>query len=434
MAPALGVTAAHPLGCSDPPVDATVPSDKFPNVIQNKVQIPLVFAFVYPDCTDHLISSPDDANASQVIPPGASQTLLMSSGSVVIALEALNNGQYGHLVSSYKSTASNGTWAITSDLSAGQSSNAGAIAGGVVGALLAIGLAVGGFLWWSKRNKAAAVAAAAKREKPATMKFDVDQASNSLPRPRSRGGNNTLPRGNTLQRTANNNNNTLQRYDIKDDAGSTVADVGMPQSAASVGTARRQVPRLGAATPQTDSLGRGARQQSPDKNNSLGRQPQQQNTNNNSLGRPLPNRASAGAITAPVPSAQPIRSVAAPSKVVVEEEYEYKAEPADPTAPGSRLRLRYPHTPDQDDELQVLKGDVVEIIEAFDDGWAQVRVVMSGLRGITKRGDVGMVPVGCLEINAQAGRERVMQKAKVNNNKWDQYAAQKKRASSLFSY
>ncbi|KAJ3382745.1 hypothetical protein HDU80_001474, partial [Chytriomyces hyalinus] len=99
-------------------------------------------------------------------------------------------------------------------------------------------------------------------------------------------------------------------------------------------------------------------------------------------------------------------------------------------------------------------GDIVEMLEVYEDGWCMVRVVMSGLRGVTRRGDEGMIPVGVLEIEAAEGQRKVLTNVKKvvplpvaqqqqqnlydvrggqYGGSWTDYTKQRKRESSLYS-
>ncbi|KAJ3024902.1 UNVERIFIED_CONTAM: hypothetical protein HDU68_007662 [Siphonaria sp. JEL0065] len=427
------ITTSHPIGCSDPPFDAT----RYYVNIENHLTLPLVFNFVDSTCVDSILPSTNTSTPGmpQVIEPGASQPIRMLPGSVIVALQAINNGQsYGHVVAAYRSGGVNSTWSITTDLNGSSSSgpNVGGIVGGVVGGLLAIALLVGGVIYWRKRKSAAefksyvAPTPITKTNTtprrtgttPATVDIGVPAYNSPVTIPAPAAGtanslNRPLPNrtntGNSLpRRPSNPNGNAVNNNSLG-----------------------RPVPtRSNTATPNSDSLGRRGT-----------------NTpNNNSLGRPLPGSKLTGA-AATIPAVPPISNslnrtpsnkVATP-KIEDESSY-YQSEPVDPTAPGSRLRLKHPHTPAMDDELRLNKGDIVEMVEVFEDGWCHARVVMSGLRGVTRRGDEGMLPVGCLEIAAPAGQQRVLKnvrtptaaKAQYAGN-WDEYTRQKKRTSSLYS-
>ncbi|KAJ3128023.1 hypothetical protein HK100_009418 [Physocladia obscura] len=417
----INATALHPAGCSDPNPSST----QYAILIENNITIPLEFSYVDSNCNDNILSGPTSAaGAAQVIAPGASQTLLLHAGSALVALEALNGGTTpGHVVAGFKAGAGNSTWQITVDQGATTNpspssggSNTAAIAGGVVAGLVVVGLAVFGFFYWRKRYLG----------KTRFVKQPPEYWSS------------------TKQQQEQQNQLVMQ-----------------PANAPNVFAAPTRTPtippRSAASTPlsptSNNSLNRPRR---PSGNNSLGRPlPSAGNSlgrplpsGNNSLGRPLPNTGnslnrqqnkssdSLGRLaTQPTNKPPPMPAI---------DDY-YVSEPVDPTAPGSRLRMRFPHTPELDDELRLNKGDVVEMIEAFEDGWCLVRVVMSGVRGVTKRGDEGVIPVGSLEIAQSVGQQRVMKNVKVPvpqqkkkvvkeyNGSWDEYTRRRNRESSLHS-
>ncbi|KAI9340828.1 hypothetical protein BDR26DRAFT_339088 [Obelidium mucronatum] len=422
------VTASHPIGCSNPVLDES----KYGVKIKNSLSLSLVFNYVDSACNDNLLGGPGAAaGMPQVIGGGASQTVMMFPGSVIVALEAINNGQStGHVVAAFRSGVGNSTWEIASDLNAaGGGANTGAIVGGVVGGLVAVAALAAAAVFWRRRRASSApwskpappvapsgAAASLAKPAPAAAVAGLQATPNSLHRPLpNRAGAASLPRrpsagAPTVNATNNNNNNNNNNNSLG-----------------------RPVPtRNNTATPNSDSLGR-----RPTNNNNAN------NTNNNSLERPLPgSKLAAGVATVPAASNSLSRT---PSNKVVtpkidDESNYYSSEPADPTAPGSRLRLKHPHTPAMDDELRLNKGDIVEMIEVFEDGWCHAKVVMSGLRGVTRRGDEGMLPVGCLEIVQPAGQQKVLKNVKTPTaakaqyaGNWDEYTRQKKRTSSLYS-
>jgi len=61
--------------------------------------------------------------------------------------------------------------------------------------------------------------------------------------------------------------------------------------------------------------------------------------------------------------------------------------------------IRRPFMPTMDDELAVLPGDQVRVMQAFDDGWAFVEK-MTGAG--SDRNERGLIPVDCLREAGQA--------------------------------
>ncbi|KAJ3214845.1 hypothetical protein HDU81_001562 [Chytriomyces hyalinus] len=257
-----------------------------------------------------------------------------------------------------------------------------------------------------------------------------------------------LPRSNTVGTPASSTVGSLGRplprnnTSPRTPTAGTADSLSRPSAAGSLG---RPLPNRSAnATPNMDSLGR------PVKTNT---------TTSASLNRPPRGTSTTTAPAPPVPTI-PTTIPAASAAATTDDSYYYSAEPVDPTAPGSRLRLRYPHTPTMEDELRLNKGDIVEMLEVYEDGWCMVRVVMSGLRGVTRRGDEGMIPVGVLEIEAVEGQRKVLtnvkkvvplpvpqqqqQQQQQQQNRydvrggqyggsWTDYTKQRKRESSLYS-
>ncbi|KAJ3388112.1 hypothetical protein HDU84_000272 [Entophlyctis sp. JEL0112] len=448
MTSLINVTAAHPTGCSDPNPSA----QQYAVIIQNSVSLSLLFDYVDANCNDNILPAPDSTNP-QVITPGSKQTILVHSGSALVALEAINNGlTTGHVVAAYKSGAVNSTWLINADLNppSGSSTNVGAIAGGTVGGLVALALIGGAFYWFYWRRRGAGpgskLGAAGsgflsklnlRRRRDENSWFGQQPQPSFSDAPSGESYGKQLPSRQQLPQTPQYgmgpSGNSLGRQPTS---------TQQPNYTQYPSPAGRR-PSGGNSGNNSNSLGR------PTANNSLGR-PQ----TNNSLGRPLP---SIGGSNAPIPPVPVIPSVASKTKAATsptqraaalqlsEDDAEYyTSEPVDPTAPGSRLRLRYAHMPDLDDELRLNKGDIVEMVEAFEDGWCHVKVIMSGARGYTRRGDEGMIPVGSLELSARVAQQKVMNKAVVVDKAkkkeekgykgtWDDYTRQRNRESSLHS-
>ena len=59
---------------------------------------------------------------------------------------------------------------------------------------------------------------------------------------------------------------------------------------------------------------------------------------------------------------------------------------------GTRVTIARPFTPSLHDEIAVVPGDEVIVLQAFDDGWVQVRNAAK---------DVGLVPLDCLRPEGQ---------------------------------
>ncbi|KAJ3352090.1 hypothetical protein HDU83_008368 [Entophlyctis luteolus] len=448
MTSLINVTAAHPTGCSDPNPSA----QQYAVIIQNSVSLSLLFDYVDANCNDNILPAPDSTNP-QVITPGSKQTILVHSGSALVALEAINNGlTTGHVVAAYKSGAVNSTWLINADLNppSGSSTNVGAIAGGTVGGLVALALIGGAFYWFYWRRRGAGpgskLGAAGsgflsklnlRRRRDENSWFGQQPQPSFSDAPSGESYGKQLPSRQQLPQTP--------QYGIGpsgNSLGRQPTSTQQPNYTQYPSPAGRR-PSGGNSGNNSNSLGR------PTANNSLGR-PQ----TNNSLGRPLP---SIGGSNAPIPPVPVIPSVTSKTKAATsptqraaalqlsEDDAEYyTSEPVDPTAPGSRLRLRYAHMPDLDDELRLNKGDIVEMVEAFEDGWCHVKVIMSGARGYTRRGDEGMIPVGSLELSARVAQQKVMNKAVVVDKAkkkeekgykgtWDDYTRQRNRESSLHS-
>ncbi|KAI8842920.1 hypothetical protein BJ741DRAFT_592315 [Chytriomyces cf. hyalinus JEL632] len=459
---------AHPIGCSDA---SNTNDPAFFLSITNQLPFTVVFDFVGPSpaCTDTLLPSAQSASEPQRMKTGETQLLKLKSGSVILALE---NGNTNHIVAWTKSTAANSTWSITTDANPPSSGpNVGAIAGGVIGAIVFLALLVGGFFWFRRRNSAASssgfnisMSAFSSKNKETDALNNVEYSS-TVPEPpaRLRGATykpaeveaepgqgafngaslgRPLPRSNTVGTPANSTVGSLGRplprsnTSPRSPTAATTDSLSRPAGAGSLG---RPLPNRSAnATPNMDSLGR----------------PVRTNTNNTtsaSLNRLPRGTSTTTAVAPPVPS---IPTTIPAASAAVEESYYYSAEPVDPTAPGSRLRLRYPHNPTMEDELRLNKGDIVEMLEVYEDGWCMVRVVMSGLRGVTRRGDEGMIPVGVLEIEAVEGQRKVLTNVKKvvplpaqqqqqqnlydvrggqYGGSWTDYTKQRKRESSLYS-
>ncbi|KAJ3393564.1 hypothetical protein HDU84_001694 [Entophlyctis sp. JEL0112] len=432
MSSLTNVTAAHPTGCSDPN-----PSDQqYSIIIQNSVSLSLLFDFVDANCNDNILPAPDSTNP-QIIAPGSKQTILVHSGSALVALEALNNGlTAGHVVAAYKSSTVNSTWLINSDLNppsnppSGSTTNVGGIAGGTVGGLVALAMVGGAFYWfyWRKRRTGGRSFRSSQggfwsKLNPLNIRWRRKEKS-WLGQQQLVASD--VPSGKSYGKQLPSRQQQSPQYSI---------GPSPPQPAYT------QYPSAAARRPGGGNSGNNS--------NSFGRP-----FANNSLGRPLPSVGGpANNTVPPVPAMPPVaakpKTAASPPQQAAilqlsdPSEY-YTSEPVDPTAPGSRLRLRYAHMPELDDELRLNKGDIVEMVEAFEDGWCHVKVVMSGARGYTRRGDEGMIPVGSLELSARVAQQKVMNKAVVVDNSkkkeekgykgtWADYTKQRKRDSSLHS-
>jgi hypothetical protein len=77
------------------------------------------------------------------------------------------------------------------------------------------------------------------------------------------------------------------------------------------------------------------------------------------------------------------------------------ADPAKPEFTGIEV-IRRPFTPTLDDELSVLPGDRVRILQVFDDGWAFVEKMVGASFARNDRNDRGLIPVDCLREAGQA--------------------------------
>ncbi|EJC98085.1 uncharacterized protein FOMMEDRAFT_71096, partial [Fomitiporia mediterranea MF3/22] len=67
---------------------------------------------------------------------------------------------------------------------------------------------------------------------------------------------------------------------------------------------------------------------------------------------------------------------------------------------GSVEHIRRPFIPTLSDEVAVHRGDVVRVLQAFDDGWVQVEKISVANAGTA--GERGLIPIDCLREAGEA--------------------------------